>query len=148
MIELNIKFLEMYKRIDKICRDMFNCKDGITEYINKMEETPFSNYSKVKYWNEFYKEVKNYRWVRNQLAHDQPLDSNFCEESDMEWLEKFYNDLLNCNDPLTIAYKNGKTIEETKNESNFIEDKYIYEEVKDQSLLKRIINRIKKWLKK
>ena len=77
MIELNIKFLEMYKRIDKICRDMFNCKDGITEYINKMEETPFSNRSKVKYWNEFYKGIKHYRWVRNQLAHDQPLDSNF-----------------------------------------------------------------------
>ena len=37
MDESVLDYLESYKRLDQLCRDMFRSKDGVTEYINQMD---------------------------------------------------------------------------------------------------------------
>ncbi|MDE7329169.1 MAG: DUF1648 domain-containing protein [Clostridia bacterium] len=46
--------------------------------------------------------------MRNQLAHDIPIDSDFCKQNDINWIQVFYNNILNCKDPLAIVYKAKK----------------------------------------
>lgn len=151
MIELNVKFLELYKSIDRICKDMFSSSEGISTYIIKMEETPLLNRKKVQAWDDDYKQLKHYRYMRNQLAHDLPIDSDFCAQEDIDWLEYFYNDLLSCNDPIAIAYK----IESTniskiyKNEDEIIKSEdnnnIIEENKKSMSIWNKFIKKIKSW---
>lgn len=159
MIELNIEFIEKYKQIDKICRDMFNSKEGISEYISKMEETPYLKKQKCYYFDEFYKQIKHLRWMRNQLAHEQPMDSEFCSDEDIDYLDDFYDNLLKCNDPLAIVYKEENIEKNADNRKYFnncnqkikkdYEEDIKYEKNKERkenlSILERIISKIKKW---
>ena len=62
-------FFESYKRLDRLCGDILNCKNGISEYIQQMEQTEQSGF-KVANWTEDYKMLKHVRLVRNQIAHD------------------------------------------------------------------------------
>lgn len=42
MRDLNIEFQEQYKRLDRLCRDMYSSSDsGVSAYIRDMENTPF-----------------------------------------------------------------------------------------------------------
>lgn len=36
-----LDYLDSYKRLDQLCRDMFRSKDGVTEYINQMDRVKF-----------------------------------------------------------------------------------------------------------
>lgn len=38
MSKLNDAFMESYKHLDKICREIFNSDKGITTYIDTMQE--------------------------------------------------------------------------------------------------------------
>ena len=50
-------FFESYKRLDRLCGDILNCKNGISEYIQQMEQTGQSGF-KVANWTEDYKMLK------------------------------------------------------------------------------------------
>lgn len=153
MIELNVKFIDKYKQIDKICKDMFNCREGVSEYIKKMEETPYSKKQKCYYFDDFYKQLKHLRWMKNQLAHEQPMDSDFCTEDDIDWLDDFYSNLLSCNDPLANVYKEDeykkldKKKETIKPQGEKEEFNYVKNEGKREnlSLWERIVLKIKSW---
>lgn len=156
MIEENVKFIEKYKQIDKICKDMFNSREGVSEYLAKMEETPYSKKQKCYYFDDFYKQLKHFRWIRNQLAHEQSIDSDFCSEDDINWLEDFYDDLLSCNDPLAAVYKEENVHKKSSNTKREVvrkqeesEENFNYvkngEKKEKLSLWKRIVSKIKSW---
>lgn len=105
MRELNIEFQEQYKRLDKLCREMYARGEGISAYIQDMENTPYNERYCVYNWDSIYKELKHVRWMRNQLAHELDIDSAFCNQTDIDWLKNFYESILCGNDPLTCAYK-------------------------------------------
>lgn len=110
MRELNIEFQERYKRLDKLCKEMYSSDEGISSYIQDMDGTPYNEQKAVYNWDIIYKQLKHYRWMRNQLAHDIPIDSDFCEQSDIDWIENFYESIFNGTDPLALANK-AKQIE-------------------------------------
>ena len=90
-------FFEAYKRLDRLCGDILNCKNGINEYIQQMEESNQLRY-KVSEWTEDYKMLKHIRWVRNQIAHD-ISNSPVSTEADLKFTNSFYNRIINQNDP-------------------------------------------------
>ena len=53
-------------------------KHGVSLYIDEMINTPVgSRY--VKSWNEDLKQLKHYRWVRNQIVHEPGCtETNMC----------------------------------------------------------------------
>lgn len=114
MRELNIESQEQYKRIDKLCREMYSSKEGVSTYIQDMENTFYDVRCGVNDWDKVYKELKHVRWMRNQLAHDVSIDTDFCEQSDIEWVKWFYNCIIECNDPLAIVYNNKKQLASKK----------------------------------
>ena len=103
MLTLNLEFQEEYKRLDRLCKDYLSSAEGVSEYIRQMEATPWSNRLYVFTWEDDYKQLKHVRWVRNQLAHEVgTLNSDICTEDDLDWVQSFYNRILNGSDPFTI----------------------------------------------
>ncbi len=98
-------FIAAYKHLDKLCGEVLNDRRGVTAYIEEMERTP-RGASCAQGWAGDYKQLKHYRWVRNQIAHDPACDEdNMCVPEDGAWLECFYNRIMEQTDPLSLYRK-------------------------------------------
>lgn len=98
-----MKFLQTYKRLDHLCRDMNGI--GVTGYLEDMEQIPDGAYL-VPGWKEDYDQLKYYRHLRNRIAHEVNADEeDLCSAADVAWLEAFYGRILGENDPLVLCRK-------------------------------------------
>ncbi|MDO4864707.1 MAG: hypothetical protein Q4A05_11110 [Ruminococcus sp.] len=102
MRDLNIDFLDLYKRADRFIKDAYHSYEGVSEYIRLMESCYNRGSVKVHGWRDDYDRLKRARWIRNQLSHDVDFDCDICSESDYEWFEDFYNRLFSSSDPLAL----------------------------------------------
>lgn len=140
MIELNIGFQEQYKQLDKLLKDVFSSAEGVSAYIRKMEITAIKKQKNVPQWDTVYKQLKHFRWMRNQLAHEISIDSDFCTQNDIDWLQQFYREILNRTDPLTAANQINESVQRhTPSSVNKKRDE------KKPSLWNKIISKIKSW---
>lgn len=97
-------FFEEYKRLDRLCADMYSCQNGVSEYINQMENKSYQGQYRVSSWTSDYKMLKHIRWVRNQIAHDSGI-SQISEREDLEFVQDFYERIFSGQDPLTLLRK-------------------------------------------
>ena len=151
MDRLNIEFLENYKKLDALLKDVFSSREGISAYISEME-----NKRIISEWPTFYKRLKHMRWLRNQLAHEYgTLDSQLCTNDDVEWIKKFYNDVFNTNDPLSIdrrlreeqRQRHYSRIQK-QSQNNYAynsSEQYEMQTKKKVSAWSRFISKLKKW---
>ena len=98
MLEIEERLFDEYKRVDRICCDMFSEQQGISRYIAEMEKNSFYGPSAVPSWNRDYRCLKRMRWLRNQIAHE--TSAADCGVEDATWLEEFHIRLLDRRDPL------------------------------------------------
>lgn len=97
-------FFEAYKRLDNFCSDAYECRNGISEYIAKMEQSSARGQSRVPSWNDDYKKLKHVRWVRNRIAHnDEP--SQVSEPADLTFVRSFHDRMQTSRDPLSLLRK-------------------------------------------
>lgn len=104
MQALDNEFFEAYKRLDRLCSDLYGCRNGISQYIEDMDRAPYRERLAVPSWERVYKTLKHLRWVRNQIAHDSG-QIQFCDESDIQYTNAFYDDIVSGHDPLTQLRK-------------------------------------------
>lgn len=69
MARLNDEFMESYKQLDKICREMFNNEKGVTTYIDEMEKQQNVAFN-MNTWNTTLHKLKKYRHIRNAYVHE------------------------------------------------------------------------------
>ena len=101
-------FIESYKHLEKLCGEVLNDDRRISAYIDEMINTPRGSYL-VRGWDDDLKQLKHYRWVRNQIAHKPDYtEQNLCKPSDAVWLDAFYSRIMNQTDPLTLYSKATK----------------------------------------
>ena len=98
-------FIDSYKHLEKLCGDMLQTQHGISAYIDDMGNTPKGSYL-VQGWDEDFKRLKHYRWIRNQIAHEPNCtEENMCEYVDAQWIDDFYDRIMNQSDPLAMYRK-------------------------------------------
>ena len=104
--ECNLRFLNEYKRLDKLCAEMNGERTGgVSAYLADMEKY-YSASGLVKGFGDDYKTLKYYRGVRNRLVHEpDSLSEPLCNEDDINWIVDFHNRILRAEDPLTTARK-------------------------------------------
>lgn len=108
MNELNIEFLEEYKRIDKLCMEMYRAEKGVTSYIDDMKNTPLHKRKGIYSWDTDFNRLMQLRKIRNQLTHEVGAwDVELCTEEDIEWLITFRQRIFDGDDPLTLAEQSG-----------------------------------------
>ena len=100
-----MSFIDSYKRLEKLCSEMYDDNHGVSSYIDEMINNPIgSRY--VCGWDEDLKHLKHYRWVRNQIVHEPDCsEENMCEYGDSEWLNDFHSRIMSGNDPLALYRK-------------------------------------------
>ena len=103
MLEYERELFDEFKRLESLCRDMFSCQHGVSEYISQMEQTPAYIRNQIPSWNEDYRTLKHLRWLRNQIAHE--MTATDCGRNDVEELKDFYCRILNGKDPLAVSRK-------------------------------------------
>ena len=100
-----MSFIDSFKRLEKLCSEIYNDNHGISSYIDEMVNTPIG----VRYvpgWDDDLKQLKHYRWVRNQIVHDPGCsEENMCEYGDAQWLDNFRSRIMSANDPLALYRK-------------------------------------------
>lgn len=67
---LNNEFIEEYKRLDRLCRGIYNSDKGITNYIDDMSSSSGLGAGGVVGWNDDFQNLKRLRHIRNSLTHD------------------------------------------------------------------------------
>lgn len=101
-------FIESYKHLEKLCGDVLSDDRRISAYIDEMLNKPRGSYL-VSGWDNDLKQLKHYRWVRNQISHEPDCtEENMCEVGDAEWLDDFYSRIMNQTDPLASYAKATK----------------------------------------
>lgn len=103
MLEYENELFDEFKRLESLCRDMFSCQHGVSEYISQMEQVPTYIKNRIPLWDKDYRTLKHLRWLRNQIAHE--TTSTDCSASDVEQLKDFYSRILKGQDPLASARK-------------------------------------------
>jgi hypothetical protein len=98
-------FIESYKRLDNLCKDLFKSETGVTTYINNMEYLTNARYQ-IGNWDSDYKQLKHFRYIRNQIVHENNVtEGNICNKNDILWIEQFHQRILQRTDPLALYHK-------------------------------------------
>lgn len=102
MDSLFIEYLEAYKSLDELCKQILRSDKGISKYIEEMENDRWGRMY-VEGWKQDYKQLKHMRWLRNKLVHEVD-SSNYCDiyNNDIMWLENFKSRILSCSDPFSL----------------------------------------------
>ena len=95
-------FLQSYKRLERLCRDVMDDDRRVSAYIDEMVR--LSDGSRwISGWDRDLKQLKHYRWVRNQIVHDPDCsEENMCGPEDVRWIEDFHARIMNQTDPLAL----------------------------------------------
>lgn len=95
-------FIDSYKRLEKLCGDMMQCDRPVTAYIDAMKAARSGAYY-VAGWESDLRQLKHYRWVRNQIVHEPGCtEETMCEAGDAAWIDQFYKRILTQTDPLAL----------------------------------------------
>ncbi len=113
--ECNYTFFEEYKRLEKLCSDMFGVSgSGVSAYIDHMKFLPDAQSNQIYGWNVDLKALIRLRHYRNQLAHGTPFDELLATQEDIDWLMDFYDRVLRQEDPLALVAKQNQKLREEK----------------------------------
>ena len=106
MDNINIRFLEEYKRLDKLCRELYNADKGVTLYIEDMKNES-SPYKKDRpEWQSSLKSLIDIRHKRNILTHEpDTLGTDIVSESEILFVKKFRQSILESSDPMSTVIK-------------------------------------------
>ena len=115
-MDINNRFYEEFKRLDKLLSYAYGEMHGVTAYINDM---------KTKYgigiigWQEDLKKLKKLRDIRNKLSHEVGYgDIKRVSEDDILFIKNFYKRVLSGTDPLSqLNKKNRNTVKKQQKNS-------------------------------
>lgn len=109
MKKLNYKFFEEFKKLDKICREIYNSDIGVTNYINDMKFILSDGHVHIKNFESDLNDLIHLRHIRNHLAHSEGgFNEEICTPNDIELTKKFYYRILTADDPIALVHKNKK----------------------------------------
>jgi len=100
-----MSFMASYKRLEKLCGDVMGDERKVSAYIDAMlSKSLGSRY--VAGWDSDLRNLKHYRWVRNQIVHDPDCcEEMMCGPEDVQWLEDFHDRIMDQTDPLALYRK-------------------------------------------
>lgn len=119
MTNLDNRFFNEYKHLDKLLRDCYATENGVSSYIEMMESKDVEGRMKVSGWQHDFKELKHLRYVRNKLAHE--TTDGLADEKDIDSVVSFQVRITSADDPLARLEKekrSAKKSAQTKKRTN------------------------------
>ncbi len=115
MDNIILDFLQAYKSLDTLCKQILSSDRGISKYIDEMARESQGRML-VADWENDYRKLKHMRWLRNRLVHEpDSFQNNLPSIEDIKWLEMFRIRIMECTDPFSVLrqLRNTKTIRKT-----------------------------------
>ncbi len=110
----SVDFFEKYKEVDTYCREKHNLENGIKEYIDAMYDFRREG-RQIQGWFEYLQMLKELKQMRNDYAHEVGAFYNLkCSDRDFDNLQRFYTDLQNESDPISLLYASRNQSDEEK----------------------------------
>ena len=117
MISTNTEFFNEYKRLDKLCSEIYGVNNGISSYIDAMDSMECYKVKRITDWVDTLRKLKHFRYIRNEIAHGGiDIDGNLCDFEDIDWIKDFYQRIIEGNDPLSLVRK--QSVSSGKKNSN------------------------------
>lgn len=117
-----LNFLECYKQLDELCKQVLVSDKGISSYIEQMEQEHQHYY--VEGWDRDYKRLKNLRWKRNRLVHEVDAYSSYdITEDDIFWLSEFRERIMQQRDPFALL-RNAGYVDDKNSKLNYYKINY------------------------
>lgn len=101
MTQLDNEFFEEYKHLERLCSDMYSCRDGVRQYLEGMESHSSEGERIVPNWKRDYWKLRGLRKTRNVLAHNMSA-YQVCTEQDVEDVKNFADRIIKQKDPLVV----------------------------------------------
>lgn len=113
MNQLDNEFFETYKRLDNICRDMYNApgeyKAGVKMYLEDMEKNFSQGVCMIPEWEAKFRALKRCKRIRDNLAHSEYYPpQGMSSQEDIAFVKSFYQDIMDQTDPLAVLEKYEK----------------------------------------
>lgn len=100
-----LEFLEAYKCLDELCKQILSSNRGISEYIEEMGNER-QGHIMIACWEKDYKQLKKMRWIRNQLVHEPgSFQDSLVSVEDIKWLKNFHSRIIERTDPFSMLYQ-------------------------------------------
>ena len=141
MTQLDNEFFEEYKHLERLCSDMYSCRDGIRQYLEDMERQFSEGEKVISHWEMDYRKLRGLRKTRNTLAHD-VSECQICTEQDVENVIDFVDRIMQQQDPLAMLnlYNSRDEESETMDESEVsVPDKFYYDAPQNEKKGKQFI---------
>lgn len=101
-------FLDSYKRLEKLCNEIYGNNHGISAYIDDMKNLTLAQRYVVG-WNNDMEQLTHCLKIRNKIVHDPNCtEENVCKYGDTQWIDNFHNRIMTQNDPLAMYRKATK----------------------------------------
>ncbi len=113
MHKIDNRFIEGYKKLNRLCGEIYHSSDGVNDYLKEMEQKSHGA-SLIDGWNDDYKVLKHLRHVRNQIAHEDTEANTFCTDEDMKKLKDFFRRIDGGKDPLALLEREDRKRNGTK----------------------------------
>lgn len=105
MNNMILEFLEAYKSLDELCKQILSSESGISRYIDEMSSEK-QGHMMVDCWEKDYKQLKKMRWIRNRLVHEtNSFEDSLINMEEIEWLKNFRSRIMECTDPFSLLYQ-------------------------------------------
>ena len=112
MNDLNYIFFEEFKKLDKLCGELYESPNGVTHYIDDMKAASLDKCSHIPNWKTDLKDLIRLRHIRNHLAHmEGAFNEDICTQNDINWIKNFHQRIMNQSDPLAML---TQTLQEKK----------------------------------
>lgn len=129
MNDLNYIFFEEFKKLDKLCGELYESPYGVTHYIDDMKAASWDDCRHIPNWKTDLKELIRLRHIRNHLAHTEgAFHEDICTQNDIDWIKNFHKRIMNQSDPLAMLYQTLQIKKQTPepNYSSHTLNKQIY----------------------
>lgn len=108
MRSLNYVFFEEFKRLDKLCGEIYHSQHGVTSYIEDMKTV---SQPCILNWKSDLDKLIHLRHLRNHLAHTSgAFQEDICTQKDIDSVIEFYNRILSQEDPMALLHKMKRSV--------------------------------------
>ena len=106
MNQLNVAFLETYKRLDKLCQELYDDNKGVTSYIDDLKQQSAIGRRRIPGWDHDLNQLIALRHLRNRLTHEVgTMEKPLCTQEEIEEIETMHQRILSRTDPLAQLQK-------------------------------------------
>lgn len=113
MEERNYRFFELFTKVDNLCIEVYQNEHGLADYVEDMRSISTYTVEDIPDWGADLFQLITLRNIRSSLVNTPgAFAEDICSQEQLEWLENFYQRILDRKDPMALLESYGYRAQE------------------------------------